>query len=116
MLIAPKIGDGAQRHQQGSRTDQHDVVFERFADQLRLTVDGQQESRLDRNKHQYVVQRTQAGQLLVILASQQADMATQRANMLTQRRLAFHFIFTVEVTFVGHQRHFRIDDHVLTLR
>ncbi|MNL68175.1 hypothetical protein D3C87_1928610 [compost metagenome] len=36
--------------------------------------------------------------------------------MLTQRRLTLHFIFAVEVTLIGHQRHFCIDHHVLALR
>ncbi|MNL87926.1 hypothetical protein D3C87_2173530 [compost metagenome] len=35
--------------------------------------------------------------------------------MFGQRRFPFEVIFTVEITLIGHQRHFGVDHHVFTL-
>ena len=116
MLIAPEIGDSPQRHQQRGRAHQHNVVFQRFANEFRLAIDRQQEGRLHRDKHQNVVERAQPRQLLVVFTPQQAHMVAYGSDMLLQRRFTGIIIFGIEIAFVGHQGHLGIDNHVFPLR
>ena len=116
MLIAPQIGDSTQGYQQRRRADQHDIILQRLADELGLTIDGHQERRLDGNKHQHVVERAQPRQLLIILASQQANMVSHRGKMFLQRDFAGVVVFGVEIALIGDQGHFGVYHHVLALR
>ena len=116
VLIAPQIGDSAQGYQQRRRANQHNIILQRLADELRLAIDGQQERRLNGNKHQHIVERAQARQLLIILASQQANMVSHRGKVFLQRDFAGVVVFGVEIALIGDQGHFGVDHHVLTLR